>query len=77
MDSRYICRYVRLANEQVVSILPPLTTLQTFWVSIQIYNFAVAIVKMAFLAQYYRIMTLKKMRQWVLIVTGIVGAWSM
>lgn len=32
---------------------------------------------MAFLAQYYRIMTLKKMRQWVLIVTGIVGAWSM
>ncbi|KAL5884238.1 hypothetical protein ACKVWL_003219 [Pyricularia oryzae] len=50
--------------------------LQTFWVSIQIYNFAVAIIKMAFLAQYYRIMTLKKMRQWVLIVTGIVGAWS-
>ncbi|KAH8848390.1 hypothetical protein MCOR01_001767 [Pyricularia oryzae] len=47
-----------------------------FWVSIQIYNFAVAIIKMAFLAQYYRIMTLKKMRQWVLIVTGIVGAWS-
>ncbi|TLD31300.1 hypothetical protein PspLS_01876 [Pyricularia sp. CBS 133598] len=52
------------------------TYLQTFWVSIQIYNFAVAIIKMAFLAQYYRIMTLKKMRQWVLIVTGIVGAWS-
>ncbi|TLS30233.1 hypothetical protein PpBr36_03809, partial [Pyricularia pennisetigena] len=50
--------------------------LQTFWVSIQVYNIAVTVVKMTFLAQYYRIMTLKKMRQWVLIVTGIVGAWS-
>ncbi|KLU82417.1 hypothetical protein MAPG_01489 [Magnaporthiopsis poae ATCC 64411] len=51
--------------------------LRAFFVSIQLYNAAIATVKFAFLAQYYRIMTVRRMRLAVLVVTGIVGAWSL
>ncbi|KAL8382253.1 hypothetical protein RB595_006170 [Gaeumannomyces hyphopodioides] len=50
--------------------------LKAFFVSIQLYNVAIATVKFAFLAQYYRIMTVTSMRRAVLIVSAIVGAWS-
>lgn len=50
---------------------------QAFFVSIHLYNAAIATVKFAFLAQYYRIMTVRSMRVAVLVVTAIVGAWSL
>ncbi|EJT78183.1 hypothetical protein GGTG_03285 [Gaeumannomyces tritici R3-111a-1] len=50
--------------------------LKAFYVSIQLYNLAIATIKFAFLAQYHRIMTVQSMRRDVRIVSTIVGCWS-
>ena len=41
------------------------------------YNACILCVRLCFLAQYYRIMALKNMRRAVIIVAGLVSAWSL
>lgn len=42
-----------------------------------LYNVSILCVRLCFLAQYYRIMALKSMRRIVIIVAGLVSAWSL
>lgn len=51
--------------------------LRTFWIMIVLYNCAITSVKLCFLAQYWRIMAVGKMRIAIMIVAGIVGIWSL
>lgn len=48
-----------------------------FWVMIVLYNCSITSIKLCFLAQYWRIMAVGNMRIAIIIVTGIVGIWSL
>ncbi|KAI1393975.1 uncharacterized protein F4822DRAFT_386677 [Hypoxylon trugodes] len=51
--------------------------LKGFYVSITLYNVGLMFVKLAFLAQYYRVLTIKRMRKTFLSAMVIIGCWSL
>ncbi|KAI1843182.1 hypothetical protein JX265_009922 [Neoarthrinium moseri] len=48
-----------------------------FYVSITLYNTGLFFTKMTFLAQYYRVLSIRKMRLTLQIAMAVVGAWSL
>ena len=51
--------------------------LRTFWIMIVLYNCSITSIKLCFLAQYWRIMAVGKMRIAILVVAGIIGTWAL
>ncbi|KAI0482946.1 hypothetical protein GGR56DRAFT_686095 [Xylariaceae sp. FL0804] len=51
--------------------------LQNFYISIALYNTGLMVVKLTFLAQYYRVLAIQKMRTILLVAMAIIGSWSL
>ncbi|KAI1779639.1 hypothetical protein F4818DRAFT_148293 [Hypoxylon cercidicola] len=51
--------------------------LKGFYVSITLYQVCLLFVKLAFLMQYYRVFTVRKMRTTILVAMVIIGSWSL
>lgn len=50
--------------------------LQNFWVSIALYNLTLALVKLTFLFQYYRVLSVHKMKRVIFILGTIIMLWA-
>lgn len=56
----------------------PLTLhLQYFYISIVWYNVTLVIVKLSFLAQYYRVFSIPRIRRIILVFMFVIGGWSL
>lgn len=51
--------------------------LKGFYVSITLYQVCLLFVKLAFLTQYYRVFTVKKMRTTIIVAMVVIGSWSL
>ncbi|KAM7194056.1 hypothetical protein V8F20_008152 [Naviculisporaceae sp. PSN 640] len=66
------------AGKHIMVVPPELIPeyFKTFWISIVLYNFSLWAIKMAFLFQYYRVFSSKRMRTYICLAGVLIIVWS-